>query len=208
MPNLKLDHCVIHVSDWERCERVLSRRARRRGGQARPARTAYRFGDTQLNLHGPGVTGGPVARLPVQPGNSDLCFEWDGPIAGAIEHLKRCAVADRDRARCSALGRERGRAPASISAIPTVRCSSSFLPRSDDRRPDRSACRSENRAEHLRASARRCSCCSASNDSYRATAIADRVRGAVAERCTPAGRAIERPHHAVMGDAAERHDRS
>jgi catechol 2,3-dioxygenase-like lactoylglutathione lyase family enzyme len=55
-------------------------------------RTAYRFGDTQLNLHGPGVTGGPVARLPVQPGNSDLCFEWDAPIAGAVEHIRRCAV--------------------------------------------------------------------------------------------------------------------
>jgi extradiol dioxygenase family protein len=30
-----------------------------------------------------------VARLPVQPGNSDLCFEWEGPIDGAIEHLKK-----------------------------------------------------------------------------------------------------------------------
>ncbi len=55
-------------------------------------RAAYRFGDTQLNLHGPGVTGGPVARLPVQPGNSDLCFEWHGPISGAVDHLKRCNV--------------------------------------------------------------------------------------------------------------------
>ena len=34
----------------------------------------------------------PVARLPVQPGNSDLCFEWRGPIADAIAHLKRCSV--------------------------------------------------------------------------------------------------------------------
>jgi hypothetical protein len=30
-----------------------------------------------------------VARLPVQPGNSDLCFEWDGPIEDAIVHLQR-----------------------------------------------------------------------------------------------------------------------
>lgn len=28
-----------------------------------------------------------VARLPVQPGNSDLCFERRGPIADAIAHL-------------------------------------------------------------------------------------------------------------------------
>jgi catechol 2,3-dioxygenase-like lactoylglutathione lyase family enzyme len=33
-----------------------------------------------------------VARLPVQPGNSDLCFEWRGPIEGAVAHLKRCSV--------------------------------------------------------------------------------------------------------------------
>jgi catechol 2,3-dioxygenase-like lactoylglutathione lyase family enzyme len=29
----------------------------------------------------------PVARVPVAPGNSDLCFEWDGPIDGAVAHL-------------------------------------------------------------------------------------------------------------------------
>jgi catechol 2,3-dioxygenase-like lactoylglutathione lyase family enzyme len=34
-----------------------------------------------------------VARLPVAPGNSDLCFEWAGPIADAIAHLQRCGVA-------------------------------------------------------------------------------------------------------------------
>jgi catechol 2,3-dioxygenase-like lactoylglutathione lyase family enzyme len=54
---------------------------------------AYRFGDTQLNLHGPGMSGMIVARLPVQPGNSDICFEWKGPIADAIAHLARHQVA-------------------------------------------------------------------------------------------------------------------
>jgi catechol 2,3-dioxygenase-like lactoylglutathione lyase family enzyme len=54
---------------------------------------AYRFGDTQLNCHGPGVDATPVARLPVQPGNSDLCFEWRGPLDEAIVHLRRCKVA-------------------------------------------------------------------------------------------------------------------
>jgi catechol 2,3-dioxygenase-like lactoylglutathione lyase family enzyme len=28
-----------------------------------------------------------VARLPVQPGNSDLCFAFDGPIEAAVAHL-------------------------------------------------------------------------------------------------------------------------
>ena len=48
---------------------------------------AYRFGSEQLNLHGPGVEGTPVARVPVTPGGSDLCFEWPGPIAEAQAHL-------------------------------------------------------------------------------------------------------------------------
>ena len=89
---LKLDHCVIHVSDWERSNAfyrdVLGAELIESG-----PRWAYRFGDTQLNVHGPGVPATPVARLPVQPGNSDLCFEWDGPIAGAIAHLRECGVA-------------------------------------------------------------------------------------------------------------------
>jgi len=34
-----------------------------------------------------------VARLPVQPGNSDLCFEWPGPIGQAKAHLDRHGVA-------------------------------------------------------------------------------------------------------------------
>ena len=40
-------------------------------------------------MHGVGVRPAEVARLPVQPGNSDLCFEWNGPIANAIAHLKK-----------------------------------------------------------------------------------------------------------------------
>jgi catechol 2,3-dioxygenase-like lactoylglutathione lyase family enzyme len=87
-----LDHCVVHVSDWERSnafyQNVLGAELVRR-----PKGFAYRFGDQQLNLHGPGFVPAEVARLPVQPGNSDLCFEWPGPIADAIAHLGRCAVA-------------------------------------------------------------------------------------------------------------------
>ena len=48
---------------------------------------AYRFVTQQLNVHGPGVDPTPVARLPVQPGNSDLCFVYDGPIEDAVAHL-------------------------------------------------------------------------------------------------------------------------
>jgi len=91
MPTVKLDHCVIHVSDWARSNAfyrdVLGAELIPRGGG-----WAYRFGDTQLNCHGPGLDPTPVARLPVQPGNSDLCFEWPGTIEEARAHLERRGV--------------------------------------------------------------------------------------------------------------------
>ncbi len=83
----RLDHCVIHVTDWERSN-AFYRDVLGAELVARPAGYAYRFGDKQLNVHGPGVKPAEVARLPVQPGNSDLCFEWAGPIADAIAHLQ------------------------------------------------------------------------------------------------------------------------
>jgi catechol 2,3-dioxygenase-like lactoylglutathione lyase family enzyme len=84
---VKLDHCVIHVSDWERSN-AFYRDVMGAELVQRPNGWAYRFGEEQLNLHGPGFTPAEVARLPVQPGNSDLCFEWQGPIADAIKHLE------------------------------------------------------------------------------------------------------------------------
>src|SRR5215470_6834437 len=62
------DHCVVHVSDWER------------------SNAFYRD-----------VLGAELVRRPqgwayLAPGNSDLCFQWDGPIAGAIVHLERYGV--------------------------------------------------------------------------------------------------------------------
>jgi catechol 2,3-dioxygenase-like lactoylglutathione lyase family enzyme len=54
---------------------------------------AYRFGENQLNIHGPGVEGEPNARPPVAPGGADLCFVWHAPIEDAIEHLEQHGVA-------------------------------------------------------------------------------------------------------------------
>jgi catechol 2,3-dioxygenase-like lactoylglutathione lyase family enzyme len=51
----------------------------------------YRFGDWKLNVHGPGFDG-LNARLPVQPGNSDLCFVWPGDIESAVAHLSERGV--------------------------------------------------------------------------------------------------------------------
>jgi catechol 2,3-dioxygenase-like lactoylglutathione lyase family enzyme len=51
-------------------------------------RIAYRLGEQQLNVHGPGADPFPVAVDPVRPGNSDLCFVWDGTADEALEHLR------------------------------------------------------------------------------------------------------------------------
>ena len=89
---VKFDHCVVHVSGWERSN-AFYRDVLGAEIVPRAVGFAYRFGDTQLNLHGPGLHPAEVARLPVQPGNSDICFEWKGPIADAIAHLTAHGVA-------------------------------------------------------------------------------------------------------------------
>jgi catechol 2,3-dioxygenase-like lactoylglutathione lyase family enzyme len=84
---MTLDHFVIAVSDWTRSNAfygdVIGAEVVERG-----AGYAYRLGDQQLNVHGPGADPDPVARDRVRPGNSDVCFRWDGPIEGAVAHLQ------------------------------------------------------------------------------------------------------------------------
>jgi catechol 2,3-dioxygenase-like lactoylglutathione lyase family enzyme len=89
--NIKLDHSVLHVSDWQ-VSNTFYREVLGAEVIARGAGFFYRFGTQQLNLHGPGLNPQPLARVPVMPGNSDLCFVWDGPIEGAAQHLKTCGV--------------------------------------------------------------------------------------------------------------------
>jgi catechol 2,3-dioxygenase-like lactoylglutathione lyase family enzyme len=86
-----LDHCVVHVSDWSRSNAFYHEVL---GAELVPVGDgwAYRFGRQQLNLHGPGVEPHPVARVPVAPGGSDLCFVWDGDIDDAVAHLESCGV--------------------------------------------------------------------------------------------------------------------
>jgi catechol 2,3-dioxygenase-like lactoylglutathione lyase family enzyme len=94
MPVIGLDHCVIAVSDWERSNRFYRDVVGAEVIEMSPGRWAYRVGGQQLNVHGPGVdVSDNVASLPVQPGNSDLCFLWTGPIAEAVAHLEERGVA-------------------------------------------------------------------------------------------------------------------
>ena len=88
-----LDHVVVAVSDWERANAFYRDVLGAELVDVGPGAWAYRFGAQQLNVHGPGTAPFPVAREPVRAGNSDLCFRWAGPIAGAVAHLERHGVA-------------------------------------------------------------------------------------------------------------------
>lgn len=93
MKGVRLDHVVIAVSDWERSHAFYRDVVGAELVDYGNGRFAYRFGDQQLNVHGPGLdVGDLVAAKPVAAGNSDLCFVWPGPIAEAQEHLDRHGV--------------------------------------------------------------------------------------------------------------------
>ncbi|MEV5765472.1 VOC family protein [Micromonospora sp. NPDC052213] len=90
VPVTRLDHAVIAVSDWrvstDFYRDVVGAEVIGVGGD----RVAFRVGPNQLNVHGPGVDlADNVARLPVRPGNSDICFVWEGPIEEAVAHLRQ-----------------------------------------------------------------------------------------------------------------------
>jgi catechol 2,3-dioxygenase-like lactoylglutathione lyase family enzyme len=89
----RLDHVVVAVSDWARSNTfyrdvVGAELVDRGDGTWR-----YVLGDQQLNVHGPGGDVGPLARVPVVPGASDLCFVWEGAVPELLAHLARHGVA-------------------------------------------------------------------------------------------------------------------
>ena len=78
---------MIAVTDWERSNRFYRDVLGAELVELEYGRYAYRFGEQQLNVHGPGSEPHPRASDPVRPGNSDLCFRWDGPVESAVAHL-------------------------------------------------------------------------------------------------------------------------
>jgi catechol 2,3-dioxygenase-like lactoylglutathione lyase family enzyme len=90
---VRLDHVVIHVSDWERSNAFYRDVLGAEVIHGDRGRTHYRLaGDQQLNVHGPGSEPYPLASRPGQPGSADLCFVWDGPIEEGVEHLAEQGV--------------------------------------------------------------------------------------------------------------------
>jgi catechol 2,3-dioxygenase-like lactoylglutathione lyase family enzyme len=89
---IDLDHSVLAVSNWDRSNAFYRDVL---GAEIIPlesGRYAYRFGITQLNVHGPGEPASELARIPVAPGGSDLCFVWPGTPDEAVRHLQAHGV--------------------------------------------------------------------------------------------------------------------
>ena len=89
-PKVTLDHCVIAVSDLKASDafyqQVIGAEIIQLGENYR----CYKIGNQQLNVHTEALRNDPATKSlmiyadnPVVPGNSDLCFEWHGPIEDA-----------------------------------------------------------------------------------------------------------------------------
>lgn len=89
---LRLDHVVIAVTDWERSTAFYRDVLGAEVVELDKGRVAFRFGEQQLNVHGPGSAPEPRAADPVRPGNSDLCFVWGGSAEEAAAHLRAHGV--------------------------------------------------------------------------------------------------------------------
>lgn len=90
---IRLDHVVIAVSDWHRSTESYRAAVAAEVIDRGSGRVYFRIGDTQFNVHGPGLfPDSNVARHPVRPGNSDICFRWRGPISEAVRHLREHGV--------------------------------------------------------------------------------------------------------------------
>jgi catechol 2,3-dioxygenase-like lactoylglutathione lyase family enzyme len=84
---VRLDHVVIAVSDWDRSNAFYRGVLGAELVELSKGRFAYRIGEQQLNVHGPGASPEPRALDPVHPGNSDLCFAFDGSSDEAAAYL-------------------------------------------------------------------------------------------------------------------------
>lgn len=95
--HVRLDHVVIAVSHWDRSIRFYRDVMGAQVVDHPDGRVAFRFGNQQLNVHGPGLDMGTlVASPPVAPGGSDLCFVWPGTMDTLALHLAAHGVVVED----------------------------------------------------------------------------------------------------------------
>ncbi|MGC4252019.1 MAG: VOC family protein [Sphingobium sp.] len=93
-PQITFDHNVIKVSDFAISDAFYSKVLGVEISAPVEGFRTYKLGAQQLNVHGPGLKVGPekLAKNPVAAGNSDIAFEWHGPIEEALAHLEACGV--------------------------------------------------------------------------------------------------------------------
>jgi catechol 2,3-dioxygenase-like lactoylglutathione lyase family enzyme len=96
-PVIRIDHCVIASSDLARSDAFYRDVLGAQVTAPLENFRQYRIGGQMLNVHGPGIraiaTAELLARLPVDPGNSDLCFEFPGTVEEAQAWLAERGVA-------------------------------------------------------------------------------------------------------------------
>lgn len=87
MTEVRLDHCAIGVSDWQAANRFWSEVVGAELVALPRGLWAYRFGDQQVTVHGPGATPNPPGKVPA--GTSHVALMWTGSVEQATDHLRR-----------------------------------------------------------------------------------------------------------------------
>ncbi len=87
-----LDHLVLTVADIELSVAIYTSLLGMERVTFGNSRTAIRFGDQRINLHGPGEPILPRATAPT-PGSADLCFLVDVPLEDVVSHLTTLGIA-------------------------------------------------------------------------------------------------------------------
>ena len=91
--DITLDHVVIAVSDWDKSIAFYRDVLGATVVDHPDGRIAFRFGNQQLNVHGPGLVNEPLASRPVVAGGADLCFVWSRNLTALLSHLSAHGVA-------------------------------------------------------------------------------------------------------------------
>ena len=92
-----LDHVAITVADVERTlkfyREVLAATTHFEDAwrEGKIPVVLLQVGASRLSVHDAASPAEPYAKQPT-PGSGDICFRWDGPIAGAAAHLEDCGV--------------------------------------------------------------------------------------------------------------------
>jgi catechol 2,3-dioxygenase-like lactoylglutathione lyase family enzyme len=91
---ITLDHTVIKSSNFDVSDDFYRRVFGVEVVKPIEGFRVYRLGNVQLNVHGPDmeIPAHLLAKTPVMAGNSDMAFEWDGPVEDALAHLHACGV--------------------------------------------------------------------------------------------------------------------